>query len=815
VSAHAKEPDRPDERSIRAHLKKVLASATFGNRAERAKRFLNFIVEETLAGRQESLKEYKIGVDVFGRPPDYDPQIDPIVRLEAGRLRNRLNSYYRSEGSADSVQIGVPKGTYVPMFSWTTQWSPRQVADDAQDCTTALQVVESAARGQQVWNVPPRNPFFTARDAYLEALRDTLAGKPSAAILPQAISGLAGVGKTETAIEYAHRYRDHYTAGLWVVADSRDSLLSGFVSLAHLLDLPQRHERDVALVATAVRRWLESHTGWLLVFDNAEDLSVVRAFLPAGPGGHCLITTRLHATGSIAESRRLKRLELSEGALLLLKCAKVIAHDAPLQSASDADRSVAEQICEELGGLPLALDQAGAFIDETPSTLAEYLALYRLEGSKLRARRGNLRADTHQSVTTTFSLSFQQVAERNPAAAELVRACAFLEPDAIPEELFTQTTKHLSEELARLPDHSASFTEVLEVAGRFSLIRRDPVDRSIHIHRLVQEVIQDGMTDDARRVWIERLLEVLEQVFPSATEDEKWQQTDRLLPHARAVVRHARIYKVKMPGNRVRRKCSLHLMGRGQHAEAEPLLLEELAACEEDFGTEHTEAIRVLNALAVVYRGLHRHSEAKVVLARALSIADKIVGQDDSQLTPLLVHLAMTQEVVGLHAEAEALLLRARAIHQNRGEVENTRTAAVLCALARFYRQRNRHTEAEPLLLHALEIIEIQFGVDHLETTKVLFELALVYLDQGRYAEAERGLLRSLTIREKLLGPEHVDVIETLYQLVLSRRGQGRYAEAEADMERALRIAEKVYRPGRAALIALQRLAAAWSRQSK
>ena len=104
---------------------------------------------------------------------------------------------------------------------------------------------------------------------------------------------------------------------------------------------------------------------------------------------------------------------------------------------------MALQISEELGGLPLALDQAGAYIEETSCSLSDYLSLYRTRRAEVLKERGGLTGDHPDSVATTWSLSFQRVEEKNAAAADLLRLCAFLAPDAIPEEIITAGAEHL------------------------------------------------------------------------------------------------------------------------------------------------------------------------------------------------------------------------------------------------------------------------------------------------------------------------------------------------------------------------------------
>lgn len=111
------------------HLTRIQSSAAMGSSA-RHRRFLSFVVEETLAGRADRLKAYTIATGAFGRADDFDPQQDSIVRIEAGRLRRALEHYYLTDGAADRLRIVIPKGTYVPRFELAAarQADPQQVA---------------------------------------------------------------------------------------------------------------------------------------------------------------------------------------------------------------------------------------------------------------------------------------------------------------------------------------------------------------------------------------------------------------------------------------------------------------------------------------------------------------------------------------------------------------------------------------------------------------------------------------------------------------------------------------------------------------
>ncbi len=273
---------------------------------------------------------------------------------------------------------------------------------DAIDDLTIKYIPENQER---LWNIPSaRNPLFTGRENVLKRLYDALKTSKTAAL-----SGLGGIGKTQTAVEYAYRYRDNYDTILWVKAESLESINSDFVTIAHLLNLPEKQEQEQRLIVEAVKRWFKNHVGWLLVFDNADDLEMVRNFLPTDGQGYILLTTRAQATRRLAQRIEIEEMDVDEGALFLLRRATIIDSNAPLDAASATDRVTAREISQAMDGLPLALDQAGAYIEETQWSLPEYLRLFQLRKEELLKRRGKLTTDHPDSVATTWSLAFEKV----------------------------------------------------------------------------------------------------------------------------------------------------------------------------------------------------------------------------------------------------------------------------------------------------------------------------------------------------------------------------------------------------------------------
>src|SRR5436305_1104825 len=384
-----------------------------------------------------------------------------------------------------------------------------------------------------IWNVPyRRNPFFTGREEILAHLYTILRSSKAAALTQaQAISGLGGIGKTQVAVEYAYRYRDHYQAIFWINATSRDAISADFVILAALLDLPEQQEKEQDIGLRAVKRWLSSHTHWLLILDNVDDLEMIVDFLPVTATGDVLITTRLQALGTVAQRIEVEKMVLDEGVMFLLRRTKVLMPGSSLDQVPKEKQAQATEIVMALDGLPLALDQAGAYIEETRCGLSQYLNLYGTRRKELLLRRGRFPIDHPASVAATWSLSFQRVATATIVAADLLHLFTFLDPEAIPEEMITLGAAELGPALGAVASDPLQLDTIIELLLRYSLIRRSPEVKSLSIHRLVQAVLRDGMERDTQRLWAERVIRAVNHAFPDV-ELETWERCQRCLPHA-------------------------------------------------------------------------------------------------------------------------------------------------------------------------------------------------------------------------------------------------------------------------------------------
>jgi tetratricopeptide (TPR) repeat protein len=638
-------------------------------------------------------------------------------------------------------------------------------------------------------NVPfLRNPLFTGRKQLLRQLHSALTENKTIALV-QAISGLGGIGKTQAALEYVYRFQQSYQAILWVNASSQEALLADIVTLAQLLDLPEKESREQEIILGAVKHWLKVHTNWLLVLDNADDLLLVQDLLPIAATGHMLLTTRTQLVRPVAVPMNIAVMSPREGSFFLLRrCGWLETYKQFVHLSPELHR-VAQQIVHELGGLPLALNQAGAYIHETGSDLLHYLALYQKQHLSLLEQRYQPSAEYPASVATTWSLSFQRVRRTNPRAAEVLTLCAFLHPDAIPEAVFVQGAQWPDSALES-PEQDV-FHEAVKDLRRFSLLDWSPEKKTLSIHRLVQVVLKDALDETSTRHCAEWAVLAVSRAFPRA-EYATLQQCERLLPQALTVTAYIEPYRlINLEAGRLCYEIGRHLMSRAQYAEVESLYQLSRRTKEQLLGAEHPDTVNVAFELAYFYQTQGKHEQAEPLYLWVLSIYEQQLGPEHLTTAASLRGLAYFYWNLGKYAQAEPLSLRALSIHEQQLGPGHLETARSLNNLAATYRDMGEYARAEPLYLRALSINEEQLGPEHLDTATILINIVVLYRNQRRYKEAESLVKRCLAIREQQLGGEHPEVAVCLYGLAELYTMQGKYARAEALFQRALRIDEQ------------------------
>ncbi len=625
---------------------------------------------------------------------------------------------------------------------------------------------------------------FMGRDILLAELAQSFGPVPEQTGTPATaavLSGLGGIGKTRLALEYAWRSGEHYTARLFVGTDTPSALQSNLAALAqrHSLDLPEQADTDESNKRDAVIRWLNRHPGWLLILDNvdSEDSAVAAEdLIPQLNGGHMLITSRLNNYSNAVKLVPVDVLAENDAAAFLL----VRTGGKRRQQADDSRQ--AGILAAELGYLPLALEQAGAYIGQRRLSFAAYAEQYRQQTESVLAWYDPRLMTYPKSVAITWQTSFDRLGEHS---RHLLQRLAWLSPAPIPESL-------LDIPIPGLEGVNDPWADLAELEG-YSLISRASDSPSFTVHKLVQEVTRRQGGDPEHR----RLREMLAWLYAALNGDPQdvrdWPVFDPLAPHAIALVGYADKRGIADPTGRLMNQLWILLHTKALYAEAEPLIRRALSIDEVNYGRDHPEVAIRLNNLAQLLQATNRLAEAEPLMKRALNIDEASFGKDHPNVAIRLNNLAMLLKDTNRLAEAEPLMRRALSIDEAGFGLDHPRVASELNNLAQLLQDTNRLAEAEPLMRRALSIDEACYGQDHPNVAIRLNNLAGLLQATNRLAEAEPLMRRALSIDEDSYGQDHPNVGIRLNNLAGLLQATNRLAEAEPLMRRALSIDEAGY----------------------
>lgn len=643
-----------------------------------------------------------------------------------------------------------------------------------------------------------RNSFFTGRQQVLQRLHHLLKSEQTG-VLNQALAltGLGGIGKTQTVLEYAYRYAQQYQAIFWARAETRQVLLDDMVSIAQLLQLADKNEKDQRRMAQSVKQWLHTHSDWLLILDNVEDFALINAFLPTDGQGHILFTTRTQATSSFAHAIELLPMEPEEGMLFLLHRAKLLRYSTSLHEASSSLVSDAYTLFQLLGGLPLALDQAGAYIEETGCSLSDYLDRYQSQRALMLNLRGQATIIHHpDSVWVTLVLCIKRLEQINSFSVELLQFCAFLHPDAIPEELLVQGGAELGPLLHPVVANPVNLDIAVADLRKFSLLRRNSETKLLTIHRLVQTVLKDEMDEDTHRQWAERIVYAINRVFPDGEDFDAWPRCQVYLPHAYVCATLIEDWRMLFSeAASLLSRVGNYLRIRGQFAQAEVVTQQALSIREQMLEPNHPDITRSLNDLGLVYYYQGKYALAEVLWQRVLGIREQMLGLDHPDVAQSLSNLGEIYYIQRKYAQSEALYQRILKMREQMLGLDHPDVAQSLNSLGVIYFNQGKLIEAEALLERALKIRRQTAGPNHPLMAVQLSSIGNLYLIQGRYAQAKQAFQSALTIFEEVEGPDDPDVAFGLNNMAELYIKQGEYVQAEPLYLRALAIREKALGP--------------------
>ncbi|MEV6110357.1 tetratricopeptide repeat protein [Streptomyces sp. NPDC051940] len=619
--------------------------------------------------------------------------------------------------------------------------------------------------------------LFLGRDRALARLRAALTSKGDAAITQaHAVHGLGGVGKSTLALQYAHRYRAEYNVVWWITAESPDHIDASLAALAVRLDPVWAGTAQPAQHTAWALAWLQWHQGWLLIFDNVEDPADLRPYLGTLPGGHHVVTSR-RSTGwhGIAPTITLDVLTPSDATSLLCSLA------FPGRPPTDAEREEAGRLAAELGHLPLALEQAGAYLHQTKTSCAAYL---RALGPLLDEAAEGI--DAQRTIARIWGLTLDAITQRNPQAVRLLNALAWFAPDSLPREV-----------LAPLAGSTAELDRALGVLHSYHMITL--TRQGLTIHRLLQTVLRSvprtgpgssegpahpGRTDAERAM----AATIPEARLPA---EQAWPAWQPLLPHIQALaVATPDGYRSEALG--VFMAAADQLRRQGRLGSAVPLCEAVAAQRRLQYGEEHPNTHVSLSNLASSYQAAGDTDRAIPLYERSLAKLAQVFGGDDARTLACRSNLAGAYQAAG---ELElAIALHLEVLEQRRrllGE-DHADTLNSFDNLAGAYQAAGAMEWAIPLHSAAVEGYRRVLGPGHPRTLGSRNNLASALRLSGAFEEAIRLHRSVLADYEQVLGRDHPDTAACRSNLATAHRAAGEFDRAIPLYEQALEEFERI-----------------------
>lgn len=632
------------------------------------------------------------------------------------------------------------------------------------DLTRESAPARATAELPTVWGgVPPRSVNFTGRDELLSILRDRLVRDSTAAVLPEALHGMGGVGKTLLAVEYVYRHAADYDLVWWIPAQETTQIQASFVALASRLGLVS----DGAGAQQAVPAALEAlrigrpAVRWLLVFDNAERPSDIRPLIPAGPG-HVLITSRNSQWSSIARGVEVDIFTREESRRLLQrKC--------PGMSDHDADR-----IAEALGDLPLAVSQAGAWCAETGMPAAEYLELFDDKRQELLRDRP---VDYPVAVAAAWNISLDRLAKHHPAAFQLVRVCAFFGSEPIARSIFSYIRDDsVPRELAEALGDPVKLGRAMRAISRYGLARIDLNRDTVQFHRLVQAAVQDQLTDDERDTIGHIAHRLLLNAMPALPGNVKnWTTSGQLLPHVRAS-RAADCHDQQV--RRMVVYLLAYLISWGDPATAAELAGGLVRKWTERFGEAHEDTLAAGRQLGIALRLLGRYREAREVHQHTYDLLRQTMGEDHEDTLAVGNLLARDLRAVGEFGQARSInaeIYRRSLVVMGQTDPLTLASAGFLAASLRLL---GEFVHARLLDDGSAGRLAEVYGPDDSFVLAARNNLGIDLRELGRYLDS-RDLLEDTVARyRKLFGDEHPATLGAMKNLAVARRKAGDHTGA-------------------------------------
>jgi hypothetical protein len=601
-----------------------------------------------------------------------------------------------------------------------------------------------------IWNASPRNRNFTGRDETLAQIRTALTSGESPAVM--ALHGMGGVGKTQLALEYAHRFAGEYSLVWWIDAEQTTLLAEKIAALSRPLHLPT--EGSVVHIATMVLDMLGHRDRWLLVLDNAESPALIRPWLPSGGGGHVLITSQNPVWDAIAVSTDIGVLSRAESVALLTR------------RVPGFDDMVADELAAEMGDLPLALSQAVGYLSQTQISPAAYLEKFHSRRKQILLTEGD---DPFYSgrIDTAWSLSFERLEMQAPATIQLLQLCALFGPEPIPLSLFVNNAELLEKPLNDIcadRHPKLDLDAVVGAALQYSLARRR--GDTVRLHRLVQAVIAGHLTAERWRILAQTVARLLAAASPGAPQDPaSWPRWAEIIPHLLS----APALETDEQDEDLRHgldNAGWYLFWRGDAATRRQLYEASFRRRVRSLGPDHRDTLASAGGLAFAINELGDHARALELQQDTYDRCRRVLGEDDRETLYAANALGIFLNDLGEHEQAgrlheETFQRRRRLLGEDHPE-----TLYSANRLAGVLRDLGDNAQARNLFEDTYERCRRILGEDNLETLNLAGRGLAGALDDLGDHDRARQLRRDIYNRcIRVFGPQHPVAVQIAREL--------------------------------------------------
>jgi tetratricopeptide (TPR) repeat protein len=664
-------------------------------------------------------------------------------------------------------------------------------------------------------NLPyPRNRFFTGRDDVIQKIYDGFASG-NLLSLTQSLSAAGGFGKTQTALEFAYRYKNEYSVVWWVNATTHTTADEAFEKFAKLKKL---QGKSISETRRNVINWLGNHSSWLFIFDNADDTDILIGYLPNDYRGNVLITTRS------AVPKNCTKIDIGvftqkEALAFLRKRTEIL----------DDDENALE-LADRLGYLPLALEHAAAYINVHTKRYADYIRLLKNEGAALFDVLGKPK-DYHYTVRTTWRISMAAI--NNESSVQMLNICSYFAPDNIPVDLlFADERVELPNPLKEEMSTELKRDRVTVELTKYSLVSKNR-DGELTVHRLVQEVLHDDLKEDKTyiayalgiigvvfgfdfaeisnfRRMVDHALCVAENVF------EKWGDEGKLKiitwiygyagfgfhelgDYPNSLKWHKKAYEVGMPlfGDKhmnTMKYCNNIAEVYSQTGNAKEALQwheQALAVCDRAMPEESAETATLYNNLGTDYQAFAEYEKAFYWIKNAMEIRERVLGKNHIDTAQSYNNIGLLYRMSADLDTALEYHKKALTIRENELGKAHPTTCMSYTNIAGIYHLTGHSDIALVHYEYVLETLKKVYGDEHPDIATAYNNMAACRSKESVLDKALELYRIAMNMRKKLLGENHPDTLSSCNNLAIIMRKMGNTDSALDLQKRILTIRRK------------------------